>query len=64
MAKYLVTWEVIQTGTSEVEAKDLQDAKEKAENIEIDFGDPKQFTPNIWEDLYGWEIESIEEILE
>lgn len=32
--------------------------------MEIDFGDPKQFVPNIWEDMYGWEIESVEEIIE
>ncbi|GAH04733.1 unnamed protein product [marine sediment metagenome] len=59
--KFRITWELIQTGTSEIEAKDLQDAKDRADESVDDFGDPKQFTP-IYDD-YGWQVKIIEEVI-
>ena len=58
MAKFLVVWQKVEVGTTVIEAEDVYKAKEIAENLEIDFGDPTQFTPDTGED-YGWEVQEI-----
>ena len=61
MKTFRITWELLQTGTSKIEAKDLNDAKDKADSSVTDFGDPKQFTQMMqWNE--GWEVKSIEEV--
>ena len=60
MKKFIVTWEYLQMGTSELEAEDLDDAKDRAEESVTDFGDPEQFTQEVtWNT--GWEVKSVKE---
>ena len=60
MKKYTITWELVQTGISEIKAKDLNDAEDKAEGSVTDFGDPKQFIEvSQWDT--GWKVKSVEE---
>ena len=59
--KFRITWELIQTGTSEIEARDLEDAKDRADENVDDFGDPEQFTPIYDND--GWQVKTIEEVI-
>ena len=58
MAKYIIEWEKIEIGTSEIEAKDSYEAQDKAEDSVEDFGDPKQFT-QIYDLDSGWKVKSI-----
>lgn len=62
MKKFRVTWKYEQTGTSYVEAEDLEDAKDKAPGSVTDFGDPEQFITDVTWDT-GWELDSIEEVI-
>ena len=59
--EYQITWEYIQTGISKLKAKDLDDAKDKADNSITDFGDPEQFD-QIPQFDDGWKVKSIEEV--
>ena len=60
MKKFIITWEYLQTGVSHINAIDLDDAKNKADESVTDFGDSKQFTPiQQWDE--GWTVKSIEE---
>ena len=61
MRKYTITWEYVQTRTSEVEASDWFDAIALADKSVTDFGDPKQFKPIIQVDD-GWKVKSVEEV--
>lgn len=55
--KFNVYWEYIQYGTTEIEAKDKDEAMELAEeNPPEDFGDPKQFTPTFNDIDDGWHV--------
>jgi len=56
---YIINWEYIREGTSEVKAKNLDDATNKAGRSVTDFGDPKQFNEVVQWDT-GWKIKSIE----
>lgn len=58
MAKYIIEWEKIEVGTSEIEAKDLYEAEDNAESSVEDFGDPKQFT-QMYDLDSGWKVKSI-----
>ena len=61
MKTFRITWELLQTGTSKIEAKDLDNAKDRADGSVTDFGDPKQFTQVMqWDE--GWKVKSIEEV--
>ena len=60
MAKFLIEWELVQSGYSKIEAKDLQDAIDRANESVDDFGDPEQFTQEYDVDN-RWEVKSIEE---
>lgn len=62
MKKFRITWIYEQTGTSEIMAEDLDDAKGRAEESITDFGDPKEFTQDdTWNT--GWEVKTIEEVI-
>lgn len=63
MKQFKITWEYLREGTSYIRAKDLDDARDKAEESITDFGDPKQFTENVQWDT-GWMVKTIEEVIE
>ena len=61
MKRFEVTWEYIREGTSEIKAKDLDDAKDRAEESVNDFGDPNQFSESVQWDT-GWKVKTVEEV--
>lgn len=55
--KFLVNWEMVQFGTTEIEAEDKDEAMALAEeNPPEDFGDPEQFTPCYPDQETGWHV--------
>jgi len=61
MKKFIITWELLQTGVSYLNAENLEEAMVKAPDSVNDFGDPKQFKQiTQWND--GWDVKSIEEV--
>ncbi len=56
--KFIIEWELIQKGTSEVLAEDIDEAKDMAYKCTVDFSDPNQFTPT-YDDYSVWEVKSI-----
>ena len=63
MKTFRITWELVQEGVSELKARDLDDAKDKADDSVTDFGDPKQFT-QITQWSEGWKVKTVEEVVE